>query len=362
MDKDKLVASRRRFLNRTCAIGAAAATRTFFSAREEVRADEPAKDSVTDMIRRIKDPEIRAGVDAAVNKNLLPAATEAAYPGHFLITADGATYGGDTTWPGLDSWQMAGAYLLLGRTRLVLDYFDYVRASQRKDGNVPFAIFPEMKANNTCLRGLKWPDDVFTYAPPNREGLPASSRKTRKWIGLFEHWQNIGDPLTNLGPVCYILTAAEIYDATKSSDWLSKRLPSIARAARFLQRRTEKSGLMAGCGFYTEQPPRVAWDGITQCYAVHAFRQCARLLKLAAGEAESGEWQRNANELAKNFRTAFWRGDHFAEYIHPDKGVVDSHGVSDVNWAAVAFGVATDEQIKALWPRLIDEKGFWLGD
>ena len=101
-----------------------------------------------------------------------------------------------------------------------MDYFDFVRASQRKDGNVPFAIFPEMKANNTCLRGLKWPDDVFTYTPPKRDGLPASSQKTRKWIGLFDHWQNVGDPLSTLGPVCYILTAAEIFDALKSLEWL----------------------------------------------------------------------------------------------------------------------------------------------
>src|SRR4051812_15611848 len=311
MDKDKLVASRRRFLNRTCAIGAAAATRTFFSAREEVRADEPAKDSVTDMIRRIKDPEIRAGVDAAVNKNLLPAATEAAYPGHFLITADGATYGGDTTWPGLDSWQMAGAYLLLGRTRLVLDYFDYVRASQRKDGNVPFAIFPEMKANNTCLRGLKWPDDVFTYKPPQREGLPASSQKTRKWIGLFEHWQNIGDPLTTLGPVCYILTAAEIYDAMRSTKWIHERLTSIEGAAKYLLGRKAKNGLISGCGFYTEQPPRQEWDGVTQCYVVHAFRELARLFEADGKKEEVAKWSSHAAAVLTAFQTEFWRTDHF---------------------------------------------------
>ena len=41
---------------------------------------------------------------------------------------------------------------------------------------------------------------------------------------------------------------------------------------------------------------------------------------------------------------------------------MDSHGLSDVNWAAVAFGVATDEQIKVLWPRLLAAKGFWWGD
>jgi len=32
---------------------------------------------------------------------------------------------------------MTGAFLLLGRTRMVLDYFDFVRDSPRKDGNIP---------------------------------------------------------------------------------------------------------------------------------------------------------------------------------------------------------------------------------
>jgi hypothetical protein len=53
-------------------------------------------------------------------------------------------------------------------------------------------------------------------------------------------------------------------------------------------------------------------------------------------------------ELAQTFRLTYWRGDHFAEYVHPQRGMIDSHGLSDVNWAAVAFDVATDEQPKKL--------------
>ncbi|HTQ09696.1 MAG TPA: hypothetical protein VMI31_06455, partial [Fimbriimonadaceae bacterium] len=76
-------------------------------------------DETAAKIAKIKDPAIRSGIDAAVNKNLLAAATERIYPGHFTINADGGGFGPDTTWPGLDSWQMAGGYLLLGKTRLV---------------------------------------------------------------------------------------------------------------------------------------------------------------------------------------------------------------------------------------------------
>src|SRR2546428_177957 len=56
----------------------------------------------SDWIRRITDPEIRAGMEAAVFKNLIPAATERVYPGRFTINADGGGYGSDSTWPGLD--------------------------------------------------------------------------------------------------------------------------------------------------------------------------------------------------------------------------------------------------------------------
>lgn len=327
---------------------------------ERLRAAEVG-DRNAELIQRIADPEIRAGVEAAIFKNVIPAATENVYPGHFTITADGGAYGGDTTWPGLDSWQMAGAYLLLGRTRLVMDYFDFVRASQRKDGNIPFAIFTGNTPASGCLRGLKSPDDIFTYKPPKREGLPASSQEVRQWIGLFEHWQPKANPLSTLGSVCYILTAAEIFDATRSLPWLHERLPSISAAAKYLLTRRTENGLISGSGFYTEAPPRYGWDGVTQCYAIQAFRKLAGLFAAADDKTNSAAWISEADKLTRSFIAAFWREDHFGEYIHAERGLVDSHGLSDVNWAAVAFGIATDRNLEVLWPRLLKEPGFWLG-
>ena len=52
-------------------------------------------------IAAIADPTIRHGVVAAIVRNLPPAAGELQYPGHFSISADGAAFGADTTWPGL---------------------------------------------------------------------------------------------------------------------------------------------------------------------------------------------------------------------------------------------------------------------
>ncbi len=314
-----------------------------------------------DWIRRIKDPEIRAGMEAAIFRNLIPAATERVYPGHFTINADGGGYGNDSTWPGLDSWQMVGPYLQLGRTRLVLDYFDFVRASQRKDGNIPFAIFNGNTRPGGCLRGLKFPEDVFTYQPPKREGLPASSQETRRWIGFFEHWQTKGFPLSTLGPICYVLTAAEIFDAIGSRSWLKERLGSVESAARFLLTLRRDGGLLGGSGFYVEAPPREGCDGVTQCYAVHAFRQLSRLFHATGDTSKAVAWTSEADKLAKAFEEAFWREDHFGEYVHPGHGLVDTHGLTDVNWAAVAFGVAGGWHLKRLWPRLMSEPGFWAG-
>lgn len=247
---DKFRLLRRDFVLRSGAafIGLTAAARLGVLT-ESLRADELSP-SGQDILNGIIDPEVRAGLDAAINKNLIPAATEQAYPGHFNISADGAAYGGNTTWPGLDSWQMAGAYLLLGRARLVLDYFDFVQASQREDGNIPFAIFPgETRPDKTYLSGMKYPEDLFTYKPPKRDGLAPYSQETHDWMRLFVHWQRKANPLSTLGPICYILTAAEIFDTTKSPSWLKGKLPSLESAAKYLLSRKSENGLISGSDF-----------------------------------------------------------------------------------------------------------------
>ena len=132
--------SRRAFLMRSAGGAGLAAAGWHFSA-PRLSAEEAAADWSA-AIRRIADAEVRAGVEAAIVKNVLPPATEIYYPGHFNITADGQDYGGDSAWPGLDSWQLAGAYLLLGRTRLVCDYFDFVRASHARTATCRLRSFP----------------------------------------------------------------------------------------------------------------------------------------------------------------------------------------------------------------------------
>lgn len=309
-------------------------------------------------LERIRDAEIREGLRAAVFQNLLPARTDREYPGHFSITADGSSFGTENTWPGLDSWQMAGAYLKLGDISRAKGYFAFVRAAQRSDGDLPFAVFPEeacrtAEARGPYLRGMRYPEDVFSYRPEN--GRPA-----RKWIGLYRHWV-VENPLSLLAPVCHILTASEICEASGDVQWLRENLASAAAAGKFLLSKRAENGLYAGCGFYLEMIPRKEFDGTAQCYVYEAFRRLADLCEAAGSADDALFWRKEASALRKKFLSLFWQEDHFAEYLHPERGIVDLHGLSDVNFAAIAFGLAEKEQCRIAWKRVCAEPDLWWG-
>jgi hypothetical protein len=138
-------------------------------------------------------------------------------------------------------------------------------------------------------------------------------------------------------------------------------LGSLEATAKYLLTLKKDNGLIGGSGFYIELPPREGCDGVTQCYVIHAFRKLARLFQAAGDKTKADEWTGQADKLTKTFIDAFWRDDHFGEYVHPEHGLVDSHGLSDVNWAAVAFGVVTGKKLELVWARLMKEPGFWLG-
>lgn len=353
--------SRRRMTRREFVEGAAAGSLGIAAGTARSRACGAGDDG-----RAEEQDLIRRGAAAALEKSLRPALRERAYPGHFTVTADGVHFGAENTWPGLDAWEMAGAYLLAGHTRAVLDSFDFIQASQRHDGNIPFAIFPgdERPAGlDTHLRGLKFPEDVYAYKPVVRPGQPDhATMGVRKWIGLFTHWQIRANPLSVLGPISYILTAHDIFAATQSADWLAEKSASLEATGAHLASRISGNGLMGGAGFYVESPPRNQWDGVTQCYGIQAFRHLGDLLGALGRRERQAAWHRQADALRGRFSEVFWRQDHFAEYVHPERGVVDHHGLSDVNWAAIGLGVATDQQIRALWPILTQEPAWWRGD
>jgi hypothetical protein len=352
--------TRRAFLNNTIQAGVGAATIFSLAGCRSPIASSP-KPISSDADRKL----IREAFHVATEKYLYPSLLDRIYPGHFIVAPDGG-FGTENTWPGLDGWQMAGAFLLLGKTRVVLDYFDFVEASQRSDGNIPFAIFPGEQSPGSLdswLRGLRFPEDVYTFVPKERAGRPANvTYKPRKWIGLFKHWQVNTNPLSDLGALSHILVASDIFQHTRDREWLKEKLPGLTRAAEYVLRRKSPNGLIAGAGFYVESPPRNQWDGITQCYTIHCFRLLAEMNALLGKRKESHEWRSHADALNRRFQETFWRQDHYAEYVHPDHGLVDSHGLSDINWAAIGLGIASSRQCRVLWPQLVSEHAFWRGD
>ncbi|MCL2641336.1 MAG: hypothetical protein FWD53_10855 [Phycisphaerales bacterium] len=316
--------------------------------------------SYTDVLSKIKDDEIRTALRNAIEITLFPALTNHSYKGQFAVVCDGSHFGKENSYPGLDAWEITNAYLLLGKTQEVRLHFDYVQASQRADGNIPFAIFSADRFKDRPpsggLIGMKYPDDIFEYAQPEL-GYP-----TRQWIGLFEHWVPM-NPLGVLAVVSYILMASALYGQTKDGDWLKRKLPSLERAARYLLAQKCDNGLISGAGFYLEKPPRYKWDGVTQCYAYEAFNLMSGFYaKGGVSEDQSEFWHKEATKIKLAFNRHYWTGNRYAEYIHPEHGTVDWHGMTDVNWAAIAFELADAGLIETLKKTLLAEKDFWWGD
>lgn len=283
-------------------------------------------------------PELVEAYRAAAEKNLLPALNPKVFFGYFSVCADGRGHGGNTTFPGLDWGQSAEALLWLGRTAEVLASWEYVKGFQREDGLVPFAILPDL-ANQTVMGEGKYPLRVAANG------------------AVFVHWVP-GNPLRTLANVTFLLLADAIFTQTADHRWLAAQIPWLRRAAEWLQSQITADGLIRGGGFYVERPTRLEFDGVNQCYSAHAMAQAARLFAAAGEPVLATRCRDAAARLTAAFRQHFWVGDHCVEYIHPDRGPISHHGLTDVDWAAVATGVASEHQVAILWPQLKDEPDF----
>ena len=270
-------------------------------------------------------------------RNVLRALNPKVFFGYFSVCADGKGHGGQNTYPGLDWGQSAEALLWLGRNAEVLASWEYVKRFQREDGRLPFAIMPDM-ADKTVMVG-KYP------------------LKGEAGGAIFEHWFP-GNPLRTLANVTFLLLADAIVAQTADRQWLAAQMPSLRSAADWLTAQMTSDGLMSGGGFYVERPTRLEFDGINQCYSAYALGQAASLLE-SGGDVHAAGWCRAAaGTLTSAFRRRFWAGDHCVEYIHPERGAISHHGLTDVDWAAVATGVASAEQVAVLWPQLKDNAEF----
>ncbi|NLP10063.1 hypothetical protein GX408_06670 [bacterium] len=288
----------------------------------------------------LPDQEIVRAFEKAAKQNVLAAVNDSVFFGYFSVCADGQGFGYGNTYPSLDGHQMSDALLWLGETEVVKANWDYVLTFQKPDGSLPLAILPA-EAGRVI-------------------GHPGAQAIVEANGGLYHHWVP-GDPLRALAGPTLIQNADVIYRFTQDRLWLLKQLPAVNRSAEYLASLTTAQGAVAGAGYYIERPCRQEYDGVTQCHAADAFGRLAQLNREIGAEETAQKYQELASLIKAHFRSAFWQKDHFAEYIHPQHGLIDRHGLTDVNWCALALSSADRRQAALLWPQLKDEYRFYYG-
>ncbi len=288
----------------------------------------------------LPDREIVVAYERAAVQNVLAAVNPKVFSGYWSVCADGQGFGHGNTYPSLDGHQMTDALLWLRQVSTVKANWDYVRSFQRPDGLLPLAILPAMAGKKIGVG--------HAMATVDANG------------GLYRHWVR-GNPLAALAGPTYIQNADIIFRFTQDREWLKAQLPSINLAADYLSSLVSDRGAVKGAGYYVERPTRIESDGVTQCHAVDAFGRVAALNRVVGDDAKAKHYENLADRIQRHFVTRFWVGDHFAEYLHPQRGLIATHGLTDVDWAALALDVATPEQRGMLWPKLKDESRFHYG-
>ncbi|MDD8026690.1 MAG: hypothetical protein PHI34_09245 [Acidobacteriota bacterium] len=290
----------------------------------------------------LPDPDIVLAYRQAAAGNVIAAINPKVFFGYWSVCADGKDFGYGCTYPSLDGHQMTDALLWLGRVDVVKANWDYVRSFQRPDGSLPLAILPS--SAGTRIGG---------------EGHEAAVAVNG---GLYEHWVP-GNPLRALADPTYIQNADDIFRMTQDEAWLKAQLPSVNRTADHLASMVGADGAVGGAGYYIERPARIERDGVAQCHAVDAFHRAAALNRAAGDAAKAEAYDRLAERIKRYFTTRFWLAEkgRFAEYDHPERGLISSHGLTDVDWTAIALNTATPEQTAVLWPKLKDEPLFYYG-
>jgi len=286
----------------------------------------------------IPDPLIMKAYELAATQNILAAVNPDIFFGYFSVCADGKGFGFGNTYPSLDGHHMTDALLWLGEVDVVKANWDYVKTFQKPNGQLPLAILREEAGKMIGPTNFQAPVD------PNG--------------GLYCHWVP-GDPLRAAAGTTYIQNADVIFRYTQDYEWLKKELKSINLTADYLATLITSEGAVRGAGYYIERPTRVEYDGVSACHAADAFHRVSLLNAIAGNMKIARKYQKLADRIEYFFRTRFWLKDHFAEYIHPDKGVISNHGLTDVDWSSIALDMATEEQKDKLWPMLKDEKRFY---
>lgn len=276
----------------------------------------------------------------AARDNVLAAVIPDVFPGYFSVCADGQGFGYGNSYPSLDGHQMSAALLWLGQESVVRANWDYVRGFQQPSGRLPLAILPALAGQ--------------------RIGPETAQATVDANGGLYEHWVP-GNPLAALASPTFIQNADVIYRHTLDRQWLENQLGAVNLAADYLAGLITQEGMVEGAGYYVERPTRISADGVSQCHAVDAFRRVAALNRVLKRGAAAARYAQLAERVRDHFVSEFWQEDHFAEYRDPTRGYIASHGLTDVDWAALATDVATAAQQQLLWPRLSTDTAFYYG-
>ncbi len=288
----------------------------------------------------LPDKDLVAAYRHAALQNVLAAVNPKIFPGYFCVCADGQGFGYGFSYPSLDGHQMCDALLWLGQTDTVRHNWDYVRSFQQPDGRLPLAILPPLAGQ--------------PIGPAGSQATVAANG------GLYEHWVP-GNPLAALASPTYIQNADVIYRHTLDRQWLGAQIDSVNLAADYLATLTTAEGVVRGAGYYVERPTRIESDGVAQCHAIDAFRRIAALNRVLGKEEAALGYEGIADRIRSYFTGRFWKEGHFAEYLHPTRGLIASHGLTDVDWAALATDVALPGQAEELWPQLRSEAAFYYG-
>jgi hypothetical protein len=288
----------------------------------------------------LPDELIAEACQKAASQNVLAAVNPKVFPGYFSVCADGRGFGYGNTYPSLDGHQMTDALLWLGQVDVAKLNWDYVRSFQREDGSLPIAVLPSLAGKKIGPAGYQ------SQVAPNG--------------GLYTHWVP-GNPLAALAGPTYIQNADAIFRRTLDARWLAAQIGSVNRAADFLASLVTPDGAVRGRGYYVERPTRLDCDGVSQPHAVDAFRRAASLNRVVGDRKSAARHEALAERIRRHFTTRFWMKDRFAEYLHPERGFIHSHGFTDTDWCALAFGLATPHQEAVLWPKLKDEARFYYG-
>lgn len=286
----------------------------------------------------LPDPLITEAYYKAAHQNVLAAVNPAIFEGYFSVCADGKGFGYGNTYPSLDGHQMSDALLWLGQINTVKANWDYVKSFQKPDGRLPIAILPAEAGK--------------MIGPKNYQSEVDANG------GLYTHWVP-KDPLRALAGTTYIQNADVIFRFTLDKQWLREQLPSIHLTADYLASLISHEGAVGGAGYYIERPTRLEFDGVSQGHVADAFKRLAALNLIIGDHVAANKYNTLANRVTSYFQNKFWQGTQYAEYLHPEKGFIKGHGLTDVDWTALATGIASEKQKRILWPQLKNEKGFY---